>query len=39
VWGAIPKSEGEATEVAQLWTVEAMCRANWPAQQQPTKAE
>jgi hypothetical protein len=30
--------EGEVTEAPQPRTVEAMCKANWPAQRQPTEA-
>jgi hypothetical protein len=34
-----PKSKGNKGERPQLHMVEAMCKANWPAQQRLTKAE
>jgi hypothetical protein len=37
--GRDSESEGEAAEAPQLRTVEAMCKANWPAQRRPTEAE
>jgi hypothetical protein len=33
------RSESEVTEVPQPCTVEAMCKANWPAQRRSTEAE
>jgi hypothetical protein len=32
------ESEGEAAEAPQPRTVEAMCKANWPAHERPTEA-
>jgi hypothetical protein len=34
-----PESKGEMAEGPQLHTVEAMCKANWPAQRRSTEAE
>src|ERR1700730_13032204 len=37
--GRDSESKGKLAEVPQPRTVEAMCKANWPAQRRPTEAE